>query len=313
MPQFHGCLQQLDILFPKDATTPVVSHRNFWFGSQRFYRNTNTRLALLLKKHPLRKIRSVFFKQFVNYQFKFFGFFLIILAVQGCGSHVYHFVEPGETLYSISWAYGHDYKEVAAWNGIPPPYIVKRGQKLRVARLIEASTGTVKKSKNKGKASSQGSHKDRVGDVETDADTKGSKSSSQKNSKQTISSSKLSWRWPVKGGKLIQTFDAKNPAKQGVDVKGNFGQAIYSAEAGKVVYSGGGLSHYGKLIIVKHNETYLSAYAHNKRLLVKEGDILKAGQRIAEMGNTGSNTTKLHFEIRRNGKPVNPLKFLPKR
>jgi lipoprotein NlpD len=131
---------------------------------------------------------------------------------------------------------------------------------------------------------------------------------------QGISASQpIAWQWPTRGGKLVQTFNARTPGKQGVDVAGNMGQPVYSAAPGQVVYSGGGLNRYGKLIIVKHNETFLSAYAHNKRLLVKEGERLKAGQIIAEMGSTGTNTTKLHFEIRRNGKPVDPLKYLPKK
>jgi lipoprotein NlpD len=98
----------------------------------------------------------------------------------------------------------------------------------------------------------------------------------------------------------------------GLDIAGKEGQPVYSASAGTVVYSGSGLPRYGKLIIVKHNDVYLSAYAHNKNLLVKEGDTLNAGQRIAEMGSTGTNKTKLHFQIRRNGKPVDPLRLLPK-
>jgi len=110
----------------------------------------------------------------------------------------------------------------------------------------------------------------------------------------------------------MQTFDARSPGKQGVDVAGEIGQPVYAAAPGQVVYSGGGLSHYGKLIIVKHNETFLSAYAHNKQLLVKEGEMLKSGQLIAEMGSTGTNRTKLHFEIRRDGKAVDPLHYLPK-
>ena len=281
-----------------------VFHRNFPFFNNVF----TSVLAPSLLIESLRKILSAFFRQLANFKFKFVSVFLIIQGLTGCGSHVYHFVEPGETLYSISWAYGHDYREVAQWNNIPPPYVVKRGQRLRVAAINRTDTSPKKPIRNKVQANSESAGKDRIGK----ADTKGAENLPPVVSR-TSRSQELAWKWPVKGGKIIQKFDAGNPAKQGVDVQGKFGQPVYSAEAGKVVYSGGGLKHYGKLIIVKHNETFLSAYAHNKRLLVKEGDVLKSGQRIAEMGNTGTNATKLHFEIRRNGKPVNPLSYLPRR
>jgi len=217
-------------------------------------------------------------------------------------------VEPGETLYSISWAYGHDYREVASWNNIPPPYIVKKGQRLRVVPVSSAEKSPKKPRKNNTQEANYKVNKE----TGAGADTKASSRLAPVISHSTKSQA-LVWRWPVKGGKIVQTFDAGNPARQGVDVQGDFGQPVYTAEAGRVVYSGSGLKHYGKLIIVKHNETFLSAYAHNKRLLVKEGDVLKSGQRIAEMGNTGTNSTKLHFEIRRDGKPVDPLGYLPRR
>lgn len=261
-----------------------------------------------LRNESLRIILSAIFKQFVNFRFKFISVLLIIQGLLGCGSHVYHFVEPGETLYSISWAYGHDYRQVARWNDISPPYIVKKGQRLRVVPVKQMAKSPKKSFKNNVQASSQTGSK--AGKAK--ADNKVAKRQPSVVSK-TTRSGRLVWRWPVKNGKIVQRFDAGNPARQGVDVKGKFGQPVYSAESGRVVYSGSGLKHYGKLIIVKHNETFLSAYAHNKRLLVKEGDVLKAGQRIAEMGSTGTNATKLHFEIRRNGKPVDPLRYLPRR
>jgi len=101
-------------------------------------------------------------------------------------------------------------------------------------------------------------------------------------------------------------------ANKGVDIAGKLGQPVYAAGNGRVVYSGSGLIRYGKLIIVKHNKNYLSAYAHIHKLLVKEGDTVAGGQRIAQMGRTGTNQVKLHFEIRRDGKPVDPLRYLPK-
>ncbi|NOZ53556.1 MAG: peptidoglycan DD-metalloendopeptidase family protein [Gammaproteobacteria bacterium] len=256
---------------------------------------------------------------------------LLLLMLQGCGSHIYHFVEPGETLYSISWAYGHDYREVAKWNRIASPYRINRGQRLRVVAPISKAKNTLinsqhnKHNQNKALSGVRGIRKDsiqkadknnttrsrsktglRYGDL-SETDLQHQRLAHAKNNKAFI------WQWPTKKGKVVQTFDANDPRKKGVDVAGISGQAIYSAASGRVVYSGGGLTRYGKLIIIKHNETYLSAYAHNKRLLVSEGESLKSGQLIAEMGSTGTNKTKLHFEIRRNGTPVDPLRYLPRK
>jgi len=121
--------------------------------------------------------------------------------------------------------------------------------------------------------------------------------------------SKLSWAWPVKG-KIIQRYSPKR-GKKGIDISAAQGVLIQSSEAGKVVYSGQGLVGYGRMIIIKHNDTYLSAYAHNQNVLVSEGQYVKKGQSIARLGRSGTDRFKLHFEIRKNGKPVNPLTFLP--
>ena len=118
---------------------------------------------------------------------------------------------------------------------------------------------------------------------------------------------RVEWIWPAKG-KVSELF---SESTKGIDIAGTPGQAVTASAAGKVVYSGAGLRGYGKLIIIKHNNTYLSAYAHNNKLLVKEGQAVAKGQKIAEMGNTDSNLVKLHFEIRKNGRPVDPLKHLP--
>ena len=125
-----------------------------------------------------------------------------------------------------------------------------------------------------------------------------------------LNSGGVSWRWPA-SGKVVGTFIAGDQTRQGVDIAGSAGAAVAAAADGSVVYSGNGLLGYGELIIVKHSASFLSAYGHNRKRLVKEGDTVKAGQSIAEMG--GSNREMLHFEIRRNGKPVNPLEYLPAR
>jgi len=125
----------------------------------------------------------------------------------------------------------------------------------------------------------------------------------------TDDDAKLGWMWPA-SGKLVTGFSDTANLK-GIDIAGKEGQPVAASAAGKVVYAGTGLRGYGKLVIIKHNATYLSAYAHNREILVKEGQQVAKGQKIAEMGNTDSDQVKLHFEIRRQGKPVDPLKYLP--
>jgi lipoprotein NlpD len=134
----------------------------------------------------------------------------------------------------------------------------------------------------------------------------------KKPTKSIKKSGSLRWHWPTHGH-VIETFSSKSSTRKGIDIAGRLGQGVKAASAGRVVYSGSGLRGYGKLIIVKHNEQYLSAYAHNRKLLVKQGDTVKLGQRIAEMGRSGTDRVKLHFEIRREGNPVNPMRYLPKR
>ncbi|MDH5408441.1 MAG: peptidoglycan DD-metalloendopeptidase family protein [Gammaproteobacteria bacterium] len=199
-----------------------------------------------------------------------------------------HIVKKGETLYSLAWQYGHDYREVARWNNIPVPYTIYPEQKLRV---------------RKPEATNDVAHKNHAKHSVTP--------SSNKPAPQQKFPGKLKWNWPTKG-KVITTFSNSDPGRKGIDISGKSGQAIRATAAGYVVYSGSGLRGYGKLIILKHNETFFSAYAHNRHLLVKEGQKVKEKEQIADMGNTGADRVKLHFEIRRDGTPVNPLYYLPK-
>lgn len=234
---------------------------------------------------------------------------ILVIQMSGCGGHVYHVVEPGETLYSIGWLYGYDYRQIAQWNNIPSPYALRKGQRLRVApRSGDASSNINSKALSDSPQTAQEtiSNDDKNGvSVRTVPKT------------QVVTSGTghhpVVWAWPLKGGKVTQTFNAQDPGSRGIDLIGYEGQPIYSVAEGRVVYSGGGLPQYGKLVIIKHNDEYLSAYAHNKDLLVKEGDQLKAGEHIADMGRNNANKIVLHFEIRRNGKPVDPLIYLPKR
>ena len=204
---------------------------------------------------------------------------------QQTASSVYK-VQSGDTLYSVSWRFGMDFKEVASINGISSPYTIFVGQKLRFKPYSRIAS----KSKKKGVK----------------------ESSRQTTSLKVSPNQRLSWRWPIQG-KVISTYSKSATGRKGIDIAGKSGQKVGAAATGKVVYSGNGLPRYGNLIIIKHNDTYLSAYAHNKNLLVKEGQHVKAGQKIALLGRTGTQRDQLHFEIRRNGKPVDPMRFLPKR
>ena len=215
-------------------------------------------------------------------------------------------VRKGDTLYSISWRFGMDYKEVARINGIRAPYTIYVGQKLsfkstsRPPTTSKAQTAQVKPATAAPAAKPQPAPTAQPAPKPAPA-------------KETfVGSQNLQWRWPTYG-RVISTYSNSSPGRKGIDISGKAGQPIVAAASGKVVYSGNGLPRYGNLLIIKHNDVYLSAYAHSDRLLVKEGEIVQAGQKIALLGRTGTQRDQLHFEIRRNGKPVDPLRFLPKR
>ena len=198
-------------------------------------------------------------------------------------------VKRGDTLFSISWRYGYDHKSLAKINGIKSPYTIYVGQKLQFKS--NKTTKTISR-KTASKTTTR---------------------SKQVTATSTSSSNKrLIWRWPTTG-KILSTYSKSAAGRKGIDIAGKSGQSIIAAASGKVVYSGNGLPRYGNLLIIKHNDVYLSAYAHNKTLLVKEGQLVKGGQKIALLGRSGTQQNQLHFEIRRNGKPVDPMRFLPKR
>lgn len=206
----------------------------------------------------------------------------------------YYIVKQGDTLYSIGFRSGHGYKRLSWWNKISAPYKLQIGQKIKLF-----------KPKQKLRKDARYSDKKKI--------SKKRRNSSQKTS--TISNDKqkvlkLYWQWPMKG-KILKNFS--KTGKKGIDISGKIGQKVKSAASGKVVYSGSGLKGYGNLLIIKHNYLYLSAYANNRRLLVKEGQTVKKGQIIAEVGQVGGKQTSLHFEIRKNGNPVNPIWYLPKK
>lgn len=267
---------------------------------------------------------------------------LVIVLLSGCGQTVNapwesrsggnyssygairgssYVVRRGDTLSGISRRSNVRVDALARENRLKSPYSLAVGQKL----VIPGSDG-----KTASQSSSKASKSQKVTKTEAKKTASSKSSSTQKKSTQKkstqkqkksvvpaakpSSSSKVSggvrWQWPTKG-KLASTFSPSDPARRGIKIAGRVGQPIYSAASGKVVYSGDGLVGYGELIIIKHNDNYLSAYGQNRKRLVKEGDSVKRGTKIAEMGEFGDKTV-LHFEIRKRGKPVNPVVYLPK-
>lgn len=201
-------------------------------------------------------------------------------------------VQPGDTLFSIGYRAGLNYRQLAEWNEIPPPYVIKVGQIIKLFKPKTVSKHPVATKKPSPSATKNTNifQKNQV--------------KSNSNKKQL----KLYWQWPLKG-RILRSY--VQSGFKGIDIQGKKGELVRVAANGKVVYSGSGLKGYGNLLIIKHSEQYLSAYAHNRRLLVKEGQKVKSGQVIAEVGRNDMNKYVLHFEIRKNGKPVNPTAYLP--
>ena len=217
-----------------------------------------------------------------------------------------YYVSGGDTLYSISWRYGLDFRSVAKANNIASPYTIFPGQKLYLKGKApaKASASVAKSGPNKTSTKKSTSYKPPVSTpmqkpVAVSQPKKSTASPGAKVSK---------WRWPTKG-KVTRGYSST--VHKGIDISGKRGDSIYAVAAGRVVYAGTGIVGYGELLIVKHNDIYLSAYGHNQRLLVSEGAQVVAGQKIAEKGSSGTDSVKLHFEIRKEGKPVDPKKLLP--
>jgi lipoprotein NlpD len=225
-------------------------------------------------------------------------------------------VKPGDTLFSIAFRYGWDYKELAARNGIPAPYTIRPGQAIRFSSGSASSTTVV----SSPSSSSRTTVIRRPAGTPINTPENGGKPTPTTPATPapvvaTVPAAERAvgnWTWPA-NGVLIGKFASNGSLNKGIDIAGDLGQPVFAASDGAVVYAGSGLRGYGELIIIKHSDTYVSAYGHNRRLLVREGQQVKAGQSIAEMGSTGTDRVKLHFEIRRQGKPVDPLQFLPRR
>lgn len=211
-------------------------------------------------------------------------------------------VKRGDTLIRIALDNGQSYRDIATWNNITDPNLIEVDQVLRVkpppstARVVTKPIEPIKPADSKASADKKVATKKveekEVATTEPKAD---------------IVDPPIKLSWPAKG-KVVEEFnEAKN---KGIDIAGKMGEPIQAAADGKVVYAGNSLRGYGNLVIVKHDSTYLTAYAHNRTLVVKEGENVRKGQRIAEMGDSDANMVKLHFEVRMNGKPVNPMQYL---
>jgi lipoprotein NlpD len=213
-------------------------------------------------------------------------------------------VKGGDTLYSIAWQLGLSYRELAALNAIRSPYTIYAGQRLRVRAATPKAAVSRPLTPKPGPVASPLP-------APTPPIPPTPPTPPARAMEEPMPAAVDNWVWPAQG-KLLRGFRADSPGKKGIDIGGRRGQPVMAAAGGKVVYTGSGLVGYGRLIIIKHNESLLSAYGHNSKLLVKEGDRVKAGQVIAKMGNSGTADTRLYFEIRKDGKPVNPLRYLPK-
>jgi lipoprotein NlpD len=203
-------------------------------------------------------------------------------------------VQRGQTLYGIATDNGITARDLAAWNGIAPPYTIQPGQRLRLY---------------------PGANARRPAGANRTAAARPAKVPPATRPTAPVAAppaAPFAWRWPVDGG-VLSTYAPGDATRQGIDIGNREGTPVRAAADGVVVYSGSGLVGYGELVIIKHNDAWLSAYGHNRARLVNEGQAVKAGQQIAEMGHSGAARDMLHFEIRYNGKPVDPLRYLPAR
>jgi len=238
---------------------------------------------------------------------------------ENAGKPGYYTVKPGDTLIRIGLESGQSHKDISRWNALDNPNKIEVGQVLRIvppvaneavsAKPVVAATSTttaLPPASNPAPAASTA--------ASAPAKAASAPASAPAATPAPVAASggddTVAWMWPGNGAVLTGFDEVKN---KGVDIAGNAGDPVLAAAEGKVVYAGSGLRGYGNLIILKHNNTYLTAYAHNQTLLVKEDQTVKRGQKIAEMGNSDADRVKLHFEVRKQGKPVDPTKYLPAR
>ena len=207
-----------------------------------------------------------------------------------------HIVQKGDTLYSIAWRYGLDHGRLAQINRIRKPYTIYAGQRLKLAGVPARLSSTSKASSGKKSAAPKTVYTAKP----------------VSKPKPAFTVSRLAWAWPV-NGRVISRFSLSGSVNKGIDIEAKAGVQVKAAEAGSVVYAGGNLRGYGKLVIIKHDDAFLSAYGNNESLLVKEGETVTKGQAIAKVGANDAKVEMLHFEIRRQGRPEDPVRHLPKR
>ncbi len=247
---------------------------------------------------------------------------LLVLVLSGCSSlgpapvyegygpapAGYYRIRSGDTLYGIARRHKVGYQTLARWNQLGPPYRIYAGSLLRVKPPRGKGGATRRAGKRPPKTAKKTTRPSKA-KATTTVKTPAAKSR-RTAGKHPRAVAGLRWRWPL-AGKVVQRFRSGDRTRQGIRIAGRPGQQVVAAEGGTVVYSGSGLKGYGNLIIVKHTNGYLSAYGFNRRLLVSEGVRVQRGQSVAEVGQASDGAYRLHFEVRRNGIPVNPLKYLP--
>ena len=231
---------------------------------------------------------------------------LLLVAMTGCGPALYRWedgqrpqgdpraertytVQKGDTLYSIAFRYGLDFRRLAEWNGVSESYLIHPGDELRLLPPRSSEPLATRRTRQE------------VDDAVTTT------------AEPDNDIARGDWRWPHAGTVIARFGEDNGTGGKGIDIEGIVGDPVLATGPGKVVYAGSGLIGYGKIIIVKHSEKYLSAYAHNSELYVREGEQVEQGQRISAMGRGPGSQPLLHFEIRLNGKAVDPLEYLPRR
>jgi lipoprotein NlpD len=219
-----------------------------------------------------------------------------------------HVVRPGETLYSISWRYGWDFKTLAAANRIAAPYTIYPGQNIRLDR----GGANVSSTSRSSTAPSSPSAKPQPTSKPVSKPAPTVAAAPPKKTPPPSQSGPIKWHWPASGN-VISQYSKTTVGQHGISIDGHAGDPVRAAANGVVVYRGDGLTGYGNLLIIKHSERWLSAYAHNQQMLVKEGQTVNAGERIATMGASGTFRTQLHFEVRRDGTPIDPMTVLPRK
>lgn len=228
---------------------------------------------------------------------------------ENAGKPGYYTVKSGDTLIRIGMDHGQSWRDIVRWNNLDNPNVIETGQVLRVAPPAQES-GVVVRPITSSAAQATPVTESAPAQAAVAQPAPPAPATAQPASpapSADTAEEAIRFQWPAKGHTLTGFDEAKN---KGIDIAGKAGDPVFASADGKVVYAGSGLRGYGNLIIVKHNNTYLTAYAHNQALLVKEDQVVKRGQKIAEMGNSDADQVKLHFEVRRQGKPVDPMRYL---